>query len=69
MKVNSLKNVAGAHDDGIWAAAWAPATDSRPGLLITGSVDETVKLWKGDELDCERTNTGEFPIPGGFLIW
>ncbi|KAG0561296.1 hypothetical protein KC19_9G052800 [Ceratodon purpureus] len=58
MKVNSLKNVAGAHNDGIWAAAWAPATESRPGLLITGSVDETVKLWKGDELECERTNTG-----------
>jgi WD repeat-containing protein 61 len=58
MKVNSLKNVAGAHNDGIWAAAWAPATASRAGLLITGSVDETVKLWKGDELECERTNTG-----------
>jgi WD repeat-containing protein 61 len=58
MKVNSLKNVAGAHNDGIWAAAWAPSTDSRPGLLITGSVDETVKLWRGDELECERTNTG-----------
>jgi len=58
MKINSLKNLAGAHNDGIWAAAWSPATDSHPGLLITGSVDETVKLWKGDELELDRTNTG-----------
>lgn len=62
MKINSLKNVAGAHNNGIWAAAWSPATDSRPSLLITGSVDETVKLWKGDELELERTNTGWLTI-------
>lgn len=58
MKINSLKNLANAHADGVWAVAWAPATQSRGALLITGSVDETVKLWKGDELEPERTNTG-----------
>jgi len=62
MKINSLKNLANAHADGVWAVAWAPATQSRGALLITGSVDETVKLWKGDELELERTNTGFFPF-------
>jgi WD40 repeat protein len=62
MKINSLKNLANAHADGVWAVAWAPATQSRGALLITGSVDETVKLWKGDELEPERTNTGFFPF-------
>lgn len=50
--------MANAHHDSIWAATWAPATADRGALLITGSVDETVKLWKGDELELERTNTG-----------
>ncbi|XP_023531038.1 WD repeat-containing protein VIP3-like isoform X2 [Cucurbita pepo subsp. pepo] len=27
-------------------------------FLLTGSLDETVKLWKSDELDLDRTNTG-----------
>lgn len=58
MKILSLKNLPNAHNDSIWAAAWAPATASRHSLLVTGSVDESVKLWRGDELELERTNTG-----------
>jgi WD repeat-containing protein 61 len=58
MKIRSIKNLTNAHHDSIWAATWAPATAERGALLITGSVDETVKLWKGDELELERTNTG-----------
>ncbi|KAG6542206.1 hypothetical protein Mapa_016439 [Marchantia paleacea] len=58
MKIRSLKNLANAHHDSIWAATWAPATADRGALLITGSVDESVKIWKGDELELERTNTG-----------
>ncbi|KAG6588060.1 WD repeat-containing protein VIP3, partial [Cucurbita argyrosperma subsp. sororia] len=27
-------------------------------FLLTGSLDETVKLWKSDELDLDRANTG-----------
>ena len=58
MKLSSLKQLEKAHDDGVWAAAWAPATEASPQLLLTGSVDETVKIWRGDELEPVRTNTG-----------
>ncbi|KAJ6832510.1 WD repeat-containing protein VIP3 [Iris pallida] len=50
MKLAGLKSVDNAHDDSIWAAAWVPATDDRPSLLLTGSLDETVRLWRPDEL-------------------
>ncbi|XP_023003278.1 WD repeat-containing protein VIP3-like, partial [Cucurbita maxima] len=36
------------------------ATDNRSSFLLTGSLDETVKLWKSDGLDLDRTNTGHF---------
>lgn len=58
MKLAGLKSVENAHDESVWAATWIPATDNRPSLLLTGSLDETVKLWKSDELDLDRTNTG-----------
>lgn len=58
MKLAGLKSVENAHEESVWAATWVPATDNRPSLLLTGSLDETVKLWKSDELDLERTNTG-----------
>ncbi len=47
--------MSGAHEDGIWAAAWA---EGAPSTLLTGSVDETVKLWGGDDLHAIRTNVG-----------
>lgn len=50
MKLAGLKTVENAHDESIWAAAWVPATDERPALLMTGSLDETVRLWLPDEL-------------------
>eukprot|EP00897_Mesotaenium_endlicherianum_P005574 jgi/Mesen1/5044/ME000025S04446 len=58
MRLAQLKQVQDAHEDGVWAAAWAPATDSRPALLLTGSVDETVKLWSGDDLQPAGINSG-----------
>ncbi|XP_022147613.1 WD repeat-containing protein VIP3 [Momordica charantia] len=58
MKLAGLKSVENAHDESVWAATWVPATDNRPSVLLTGSLDETVKLWKPDELELERTNTG-----------
>ncbi|KAJ6746492.1 WD REPEAT-CONTAINING PROTEIN 61 [Salix koriyanagi] len=58
MKLAGLKSVENAHDESVWAATWIPATETRPALLMTGSLDETVKLWKSDELTLERTNTG-----------
>lgn len=58
MKLAGLKSIENAHDESVWAATWVPATTTRPALLLTGSLDETVKLWKPDELHLERTNTG-----------
>ncbi|KAL5572420.1 hypothetical protein UlMin_022017 [Ulmus minor] len=58
MKLAGLKSIENAHDESVWAATWVPATDTRPALLLTGSLDETVKLWKPDELILQRTNTG-----------
>ncbi|KAJ9688063.1 hypothetical protein PVL29_014020 [Vitis rotundifolia] len=58
MKLAGLKSIENAHDESVWAAAWVPATESRPALLLTGSLDETVKLWKPDELVLQQNNTG-----------
>ncbi|CAN8326517.1 unnamed protein product [Cochlearia groenlandica] len=58
MKLAGLKSIENAHEDSVWAATWVPATEDRPALLLTGSLDETVKLWRADELDLVRTNTG-----------
>ncbi|CAI5526229.1 unnamed protein product [Closterium sp. Naga37s-1] len=58
-KISPIKQLADAHDDGIWAAAWAPPTDARPqAVLLTGSVDESVRVWAGDDLTAARTNSG-----------
>lgn len=58
MKLAGLKSLENAHDESLWAVTWVPATSSRPPLLLTGSLDETVRLWRSDELVLERTNTG-----------
>lgn len=51
MKLAGLKSVDAAHEESIWAAAWAPAADHRPtALLLTGALDETVRVWRPDEL-------------------
>ncbi|XP_078435852.1 transducin/WD40 repeat-like superfamily protein [Wolffia australiana] len=51
MKLSGLKSVENAHDDSIWACAWVPATENRPALLLTGSLDESVRLWRADGLE------------------
>ncbi|XP_028777395.1 WD repeat-containing protein VIP3 [Neltuma alba] len=58
MKLAALKSVDNAHDESVWAVTWVPATSSRSPLLLTGSLDETVRLWRSDDLVPERTNTG-----------
>ena len=51
MKLAGLKSVDGAHEESIWAAAWAPAADHRPtAVLLTGALDETVRAWLPDDL-------------------
>ena len=57
MKLVGLKFVETSHNESVWAATWVPATETRPTLLMIGSLDEIVKLWCSDELVLERTNT------------
>lgn len=50
MKLAGLKTVENAHNESIWAVSWIPAYGDRPSLLMTGSLDETVRLWQPDDL-------------------
>ena len=49
MRLSLLQKQDQAHEDSVWAAAWAPGSNT----LVTGSVDESVKLWQeaGDTLE------------------
>lgn len=56
MRANVLRKVQ-AHDEGVWATAWVPGHHQ----LLTGSVDESVKLWAvgEDKLEALHTFTGQ----------
>ncbi|KAD6455088.1 hypothetical protein E3N88_09794 [Mikania micrantha] len=58
MKLAWLRSLETSHQDCVWACTWVPATDTNSGLLLTGSLDETVKLWNPEDLSLVRTNTG-----------
>ncbi|KAI5674319.1 hypothetical protein M9H77_14683 [Catharanthus roseus] len=58
MKLASPATIPDAHDDSVWTATWVPGTDGSPPLLLTGSLDETVRLWDPNNLSCLQTNTG-----------
>ncbi|KAK4483672.1 hypothetical protein RD792_010877 [Penstemon davidsonii] len=59
MKLAPLNTVQNAHDDSIWTAAWVPPVDdSSEALLLTGSLDETVRLWNPEGPEKLQTNTG-----------
>jgi WD40 repeat protein len=57
MRCNVRNVVKDAHDDGVWACCWVPASKS----VLTGAVDETVKLWSSKEegLTLEKTFHGQ----------
>lgn len=57
VRCTTLQSHSSAHDEGVWACAWLPGHNQ----LITGSVDETVKLWSttDDKLECIHTYTGQ----------
>lgn len=52
VRATTLQKVA-AHDEGVWAVAWLPGHSQ----LLTGSVDESVKLWSSAEDKLESTHT------------
>ncbi|KAL6585758.1 WD repeat-containing protein vip3 [Orobanche minor] len=58
MKLAALDTVQNAHDDSVWTAAWVPATEDSGPLLLTGSLDETVRLWNPEGPEKVQTNTG-----------
>lgn len=51
VRATTLQKVA-AHDEGVWAVAWLPNSNQ----LLTGSVDESVKLWSLSESSLEPTH-------------
>lgn len=53
MRLNSKLRVQEAHEDSVWTATWTPAN-----TVITGSVDETVKVWGEDSSESLHTFTG-----------
>lgn len=42
MRLSLVQTLESAHEDSIWTAAWSLKED----VLVTGSVDESVKLWQ-----------------------
>ncbi|KAL8237863.1 hypothetical protein R6Q59_018944 [Mikania micrantha] len=58
MKLTWLRSLETSHQDCVWACTWVPATDRSSRLLLTGSLDKTVKLWNPEVLSLVRTNTG-----------
>ena len=46
MRLTRELKVEDAHDDAVWCCAWVPGTGPHGGDLITGSVDEAVKVWR-----------------------
>ncbi|KAG9135590.1 hypothetical protein Leryth_002332 [Lithospermum erythrorhizon] len=57
MKISSLNTIESAHDDSIWTATWVPS-DAGPPYLLTGSLDECVRIWNPDTLENIHTNSG-----------
>ena len=43
-----------AHNDGLWAVAWGSSSNR----ILTGSVDETVKVWRGSDVSAEHVLDG-----------
>lgn len=35
-----------AHDEAIWSVSWAKSEEKHLGVLVTGSLDDTVKAWR-----------------------
>lgn len=58
MKLASLDSIQNAHEDSLWTAAWVRSDGDKPALLLTGGLDETVRLWDPTKLTCLHTNTG-----------
>lgn len=67
MRLSLLQKQESAHDDSVWAAAWAPTGNT----LVTGSVDESVKLWQevGDTLEQQHHLVSAIGAAGRAGAW
>ena len=58
MRLTLKERIENCHEDAVWTATWTPAD-----TLITGSVDETVKVWapaEGNESQHTYTGTKQY---------
>lgn len=46
LSFNELYVCALAHDDAIWTAAWGKSEADGSETIVTGSLDDMVKVWK-----------------------
>jgi WD repeat-containing protein 61 len=65
MRLSLLHAVPEAHKDGVWSAAWASTHEGGVQQLVTGSVDEEVRVWQetaagegGASVEAAHTFTG-----------
>jgi len=47
-----------AHEDSIWCATWTAVTN----LLVTGSIDESVKVWNPNDLTKPALSFGDYQL-------
>ena len=58
MRLTSKERIENCHEDAVWTATWTPAD-----TLISGSVDETVKVWSpGEGNESLHTYTGDHQL-------
>ncbi len=79
MRLTRTLKVDDAHEDAVWCCAWAPSKDgggssgsSSTSELVTGSVDETVKVWSidrsGAATSAAAEGGGEEPSPSSTSV-
>ena len=69
MRLTRTLKVDDAHEDAVWCCAWAPPKSGDPSNvseLVTGSVDETVKVWSIDRSGgAASPSAAEAPVAEG----
>ncbi len=53
MRLSLIQKIDQAHEDSVWTVSWVPGT----ALLVTGSVDETAKVWEQTDDALEERHT------------
>ena len=48
-----------AHDDGIWCCAWSKFEKENIEVIVTGSVDDKIKIWTWSRENLELKHTCE----------